>query len=212
MPSIEVCVPEGVTAGDEFRVEWDGETVLAVCPKGMRAGDIVSLHLDWPVAPPLEDSTARNALPQIEVTVPLGCYPGMEFLVDFEGQTFYVAVPDGCGPGTAVTVEAPLFTAPESPSHAAQPIVDLETDSEEHLPAPPLGDGEFAEPGQEVVIQGLKTKPWLNGERACLLTWDAIKGRWKVSVGGRSEEASSVLAIKPENLRSGRGEWPCDCI
>ena len=36
-----------------------------------------------------------------------GCWPGMEFTVDFEGRAFNITVPDGCEPGMPLTVEVP---------------------------------------------------------------------------------------------------------
>lgn len=186
MPTIEVCVPENVLAGDSFLVEFEGQQISAVCPKGCLPGSILSI--DW--AP-----YAQEALPElIEVTVPDGYRPGMEFPVLFEGHEFNVMVPEGCEAGAAVIVERP---APD----AAHPTHSSQSDTEP-LPAPPLSDGHFAEPGQSAVLQGLVSKPWLNGERARLVAWDAIKGRWKVSVGGGSEETPAILAVKPENLRS----------
>ena len=42
-----------------------------------------------------------------------------------------------------------------------------------------LRDAELAR-----ISKGLKAKPYLNGERASLLSWDATKGRWNVQVDG----------------------------
>ena len=41
----------------------------------------------------------------IDVVVPEGCTPGMEFAVSIEGTTFNVTVPDGVSPGDTMTVE-----------------------------------------------------------------------------------------------------------
>jgi hypothetical protein len=42
---------------------------------------------------------------QIDVVVPEGCTPGMEFAVSIEGTTFNVTVPDDVSPGETITVE-----------------------------------------------------------------------------------------------------------
>jgi hypothetical protein len=50
---------------------------------------------------------AGGAPPQVELVVPEGHYPGMQFPVDFGGATYYVPVPEGHGPGMPFVVEAP---------------------------------------------------------------------------------------------------------
>lgn len=45
---------------------------------------------------------------QVEIFIPEGCYPGMEFPVDVGGQRpFYVAVPQGLGPGMSFWMDMP---------------------------------------------------------------------------------------------------------
>ena len=41
------------------------------------------------------------------MAVPAGCYPGDEFTVEFDGQAFNIAVPDGVRPGQEITVTVP---------------------------------------------------------------------------------------------------------
>lgn len=198
--AIEVCVPEGVIAGDEFLIDYQGQQITATCPKGCMSGDFISLHVDGPEVPPQAAA--------VDVTVPEGCFPGMDFVVAYEHREYVISVPDFAAPGDLVTVDLPI-EAPESPDTSAAPESpgtagprDSGFAATDPLPAPPLGDDVFAEPGMLVVIQGLRSKPELNGERATLVEWDAIKGRWKVSVGGGSDEVPIVLGVKPDNLRS----------
>ena len=187
---VEVTVPDGVLPGDSFLLEFDGQQLDVTCPKDCFAGDVISVPVDVP-----ESSGAE----QIDVVLPDGCFPGMEFTVACDdGREFNLLVPEGCEPGSLLTVDVPpprgledaVHGEPEAPAEEATP-----------LPAPPLSDGEFASPGDTVVMHGLQTKPLLNGERASLISWDAIKGRWKLAIGGGSAEEPVVLAIKPENLR-----------
>lgn len=196
---VEVVVPDGVLAGDAFLIEFRGQQLSVVCPKGCRAGDPISFEVN--VVP---DSTGAAETPSVEVTVPDGCKEGMEFTVHFEGRDFNILVPEGCGPGSVLLVEVPAHLTTD----LSVPLEDCDGEAEAScmtmpLPAPDLADGVSAEPYQVVVIQGLKTKPWLNGERATLISWDGLKGRWLASVGGGSSDDPAItLALKPENLRS----------
>ena len=54
-----------------------------------------------------EGGSASGEAPSslIDVVVPEGCTPGMEFAVSIEGTTFNVTVPDGVSPGETITVE-----------------------------------------------------------------------------------------------------------
>uniref|UniRef100_A0A7S4HMG0 Uncharacterized protein n=1 Tax=Prymnesium polylepis TaxID=72548 RepID=A0A7S4HMG0_9EUKA len=187
---VEVIVPDGVLAGDSFLIEFDGQQLEVTCPKDCFTGDCISMPVDVPESSGVE---------QIDVVVPDGCFPGMEFAVAFDGREFNLLVPEGCEPGSMLTVDVP----PRSPDEEYRGDVGDEAPAEEAtpLPAPPLSDGEFASAGDTVIMHGLQTKPLLNGERASLISWDAIKGRWKLAVGCGSAEEPMVLAIKPENLR-----------
>ena len=68
-----------------------------------------------------EGGSASGAAPPslIDVVVPEGCFPGMEFAVSVEGATFNVTVPDGVSPGDMITVEEPAGSATPPPSAAA---------------------------------------------------------------------------------------------
>ena len=98
--TVTVNVPDGVYAGDEFMLEFEGQQLSVTCPDGCQPGDAINLEI------PAGDGGAA-APQQVEITVPDGCFPGMEFTVDFEGRQFNIAVPDGVGPGEAILVEVP---------------------------------------------------------------------------------------------------------
>ena len=55
----------------------------------------------------------------IEVAIPDGVGEGEEFLVEFDGTQFNIAVPEGCGPGMLIQVEVPAVEPVEEP--AAEP-------------------------------------------------------------------------------------------
>jgi hypothetical protein len=55
-------------------------------------------------------------------------------------------------------------------------------------------------PGQRVVIEGLRTRPELNGRHGILGAFDATAGRWAVAVAGASK-VGAPLAVKAENLQ-----------
>ena len=52
--------------------------------------------------------------------------------------------------------------------------------------------------GSRLVVDGLKSKPELNGRRALATQWHAVKGRYAVRIDGLDEP----LLLKPENLSS----------
>ena len=93
---VEVEVPDGVSSGEDFLIEFQGMQLSVACPSGCGSGDAISIEVDVPAA-----------APQVEVVVPDGCYPGMEFTVEYEGRSFNVAVPEGCEPGMPLSVEVP---------------------------------------------------------------------------------------------------------
>ena len=101
--TVTVNVPEGVYAGDEFMLEFEGQQLSVTCPDGCQPGDAINLEI-----PAGDGGAPDGGAPQVvEITVPDGCFPGMEFTVDFNGQQFNIAVPDGVGPGEAIQVEVP---------------------------------------------------------------------------------------------------------
>ena len=59
-------------------------------------------------------------------------------------------------------------------------------------------------PGRRVRLQGLRSRPELNGCEAIILSWVTASSRFAVSIADRQHE-SARLAIRPENLA-------CDCV
>ena len=81
------AIQPGVYEGSEFMIEYEGQTLSVTCPDGCGPGDAIDLEI--PAAPGGGDGSSGEAPPmQVEVVVPDGCYPGMEFTVDFDGRTF----------------------------------------------------------------------------------------------------------------------------
>ena len=101
METVTVTVPDGIYEGQEFTLEYKGQSLVVVCPDGCAGGDDINLQIEVPAgggaAPPKE----------VIVAVPAGCYPGDEFTVEFDGQAFNIAVPDGVRPGQEITVTVP---------------------------------------------------------------------------------------------------------
>jgi hypothetical protein len=99
---VTVTVPDGVYAGNEFMLEFDGQQLTVTCPDGCGPGDAINLEV------PAGDGGGGDGAPQmVEITVPEGCFAGMEFTVEFEGRQFNITTPDGCGPGDAIQIEVP---------------------------------------------------------------------------------------------------------
>ena len=89
-----------------------------VCPEGCGPGDEINLEI--PAASGGAGSGDAPPPSTVEVTIPDGCFPGMEFTVDFNGRTFNIAVPDGCEPGQPLQVEVPPEDPPpEQPSSSS---------------------------------------------------------------------------------------------
>mmetsp|Transcript_13078 Transcript_13078/g.33534 ORF Transcript_13078/g.33534 Transcript_13078/m.33534 type:complete len:205 (+) Transcript_13078:51-665(+) len=183
MQVVEVNVPADVRPGDEFLITFNGQEVYVTCPQGCKSGDPISFEID-----------VCGIDEPVEVTIPEGCYPGMKFSVTFEGDIFEIDVPEGSEPGSTVLVVLPARQVEDE----LQSIHDV---SSESACKPSLSSDATLQPGDGVVIDGLQSKPYLNGERGSLISWDAIKGRWKVSIGHSKDEAPSVLALRPANLR-----------
>jgi hypothetical protein len=101
---VTFTVPDGVYAGDEFMLEYNGTELMVLCPDGCGPGDAISLQLDLPQ--PLE-AESGDGPSQVTIVVPAGCYAGDEFTVEFNGQSFNICVPHGCYPGDELTVDVP---------------------------------------------------------------------------------------------------------
>ena len=115
---VTVNVPDGVYAGNEFVLEYEGQQLSVVCPEGCGPGDEINLEI--PAASGGAGSGDAPPPSTVEVTIPDGCFPGMEFTVDFNGRTFNIAVPDGCEPGQPLQVEVPPEDPPpEQPSSSS---------------------------------------------------------------------------------------------
>ena len=97
---LEVCVPDGIAAGEEFIIEFAGLSLSVNCPAGCGAGDTIQIEVDAP-------ESAETQQQQVEVVIPEGCFPGSEFAVTFGENEFCIAVPDGCEPGMAILVDVP---------------------------------------------------------------------------------------------------------
>lgn len=52
------------------------------------------------------------ATTMVTVNVPDGVYEGMEFIMEYEGQSLNVVCPDGCGPGSEINLEVPAADPP----------------------------------------------------------------------------------------------------
>jgi hypothetical protein len=193
MVLVELTVPDGIREGEEFLVEFASQSLYVACPAGCGPGDLIAVEIDVPTD---DEGGAAQQLEAVEVVVPDGVYPGMEFTIDLaDGRQINIVCPPECEPGVPIVVDVPAALPPpaEDPQQpGALPAEDA--------PAPPaltLGDGQPAQPGDRAVIDSLLSKPYLNGERARLVSWDALKGRWKVSVAD-----GEMLSLRPQNLRS----------
>lgn len=65
------------------------------------------------------------AATMVTVTVPDGVFEGQEFLLEYEGQQLAVCCPDGCGPGSDITLEVPVATGAGGSGAAPPNLVDV---------------------------------------------------------------------------------------
>jgi hypothetical protein len=112
---VEVTVPEGVWAGDQFTVDSPfGGSYDIICPDGCGPGMAIVVDLPaagQPALPPAAESTTQP----VEVVVPDGVYCGEYFTVDFDGAAYDIQCPDGCGPGSAIIVDLPAGPPEQQP-------------------------------------------------------------------------------------------------
>ena len=113
--TVEVVVPDGLSPGDEFNVEFDGTSFSIVVPAGAAGGQPLALEL--PASTPQPTGTTS-----VEIVVPDGLTPGDEFTVEWGGTSYSIAVPDGVASGQALTIELPeLPGGAEEPAAAPEP-------------------------------------------------------------------------------------------
>jgi len=119
---VTVTVPDGVHAGHDFIIEYEGTQLTVCCPDGCGPGSDIDLEV--PVATGA-DAASGAAPTLVDVEIPDGCYPGMEFTVEFDGREFNIVVPDGLNPGEMLTVEVPMgeHHLPNSPALPKSPAV-----------------------------------------------------------------------------------------
>ena len=109
--SVQVIVPDGVYEGQEFFVDYEGESLCVVCPDGCGPGSDISIDVPPPPPPPRPLTEALS----VQVIVPDGVYEGQEFFVDYEGESLCVVCPDGCGPGSDISIDVPPPPPPPAP-------------------------------------------------------------------------------------------------
>lgn len=202
-------------AGDDFLYCMHEGVDLATYGCTVGGADTLTVN----ELPPLLDSAheaiaairnkAHEAQRYVDVVVPEGCFAGDVFHVESGNAMIAIIVPDRCLPGMVVTVEV-ASGASEPPK---LPPIELCDDEEPQWVASPrsvfaseadLADGRPACPGDVVILDGLKAKSFLNGEVATLLSWNATKARWSVSLGRSCGDLPPTISVKPGNLRATR--------
>jgi hypothetical protein len=128
--AVEIVVPDGCSAGMEFTVEWGDTSYNITVPDGVAAGQLLTIEL-----PALGEETAAThptgGMQPVEIVVPDGCTPGMEFTVEWGGVSYSIAVPEGVWPGQPLTIELPEL--PAEPALGA-PSIQEEEEEEDRVP------------------------------------------------------------------------------
>jgi len=140
--SVEIVVPDGLRAGDDFEVQWGGVGYSIAVPDGVSGGQALTIEL-----PALEETGAGSASSQsatasVEIVVPDGLAAGDNFEVEWGGVSYSIAVPDGVSGGQALTIELPSIdpaAEPSEPADTGAPSVDAtKGDSKEGQPMIPV--------------------------------------------------------------------------
>eukprot|EP00964_Phaeocystis_antarctica_P029287 scaffold16502_cov63-Phaeocystis_antarctica.AAC.2 len=109
----------------EFTVEWGDTSYNITVPDGVGAGQLLMIEL-----PALGEETGAThptgGMQPVEIVVPDGCTPGMEFTVEWGGVSYSIAVPEGVWPGQPLTIELP-----ELPAEPALGVPSIQEEEEE---------------------------------------------------------------------------------
>mmetsp|Transcript_4496 Transcript_4496/g.11188 ORF Transcript_4496/g.11188 Transcript_4496/m.11188 type:complete len:251 (+) Transcript_4496:22-774(+) len=121
---VDVEVPAGCQPGDTFVVEAEGQQFEVEVPFGCNGGEIISVELpphsgaETAIGSPGPTPSGSSTL-VFEVYVPEGFVEGTPLLVSAAGREFEVDVPEGCGPGSLITVELPDDESPSDETELA---------------------------------------------------------------------------------------------
>ena len=85
--AVEIVVPDGLGAGDEFTVEWGGTSYTIAVPAGVAAGQALTIELPAP-----GDADAAQATQAVEIVVPDGLGAGDEF-TEWGGTSYITPCP-----------------------------------------------------------------------------------------------------------------------
>ena len=191
MQPVTLTVPDGVFAGMDMAVEWDGVTYNIAVPEGVGPGQEITVEL--PSAGGAPPATA--GMTPVTLTVPDGLYAGMDMAVEWGGVSYNIAVPEGVGPGQEITVELPSLD---------EPPADTVMSGAQHEPAPtgapalpdPGPDDAIEMLGRRVELAGLVAKAVLNGRKGCVIEYDDRLSRPVVMIDCLEPE----VAVAYENL------------
>ncbi len=198
---LQVTVPAGLQPGDPMSIEYEGQEFNITVPDGCFEG--MAIEVDLPVG---EDSTpppppAANV--SVEVVVPDDVFAGEEFLVEFDGQQFNIAVPEGCGPGDPIQVEVPAASPPPeaAPPAAAPPPEQQQQPPQQRAPPPkkkprPPARTPYEMVGRRAALCGLIAKAILNGKKGTVMSYNEDRDRLVVAIDGVTPD----VAVKMSNL------------
>jgi len=113
--TIDIPIPEGLSAGDSFEVEINGANFDLEVPDGYSGGDVMTVGLD-------QFATAETEM--IDIPIPDGLSAGDTFEVELDGQTYDIKVPTGYKGGDEMQIDLQKLmsgqteeeSAPEAPA------------------------------------------------------------------------------------------------
>ena len=188
---VTLTVPDGVFAGMEMAVEWDGVTYNIAVPDGVGPGQQITVEL--PSASGAPPATA--GMTPVTLTIPDGLSPGMDMAVEWGGVSYSIVVPDGVGPGQEITVELPSLDEPPADTSMSGAQHEPAPTDAPALPDPGPEDG-IEMLGRRVELTGLVAKAVLNRRKGCVIEYDDRLGRPVVMIDCLEPE----VAVAYENL------------
>jgi hypothetical protein len=197
--AVEIVVPDGLGAGDEFSVEWGGVSYSIAVPDGMIGGQALTIEL-----PALEETPTAESAQQtqaVEIMVPDGLGAGDEFSVEWGGVSYNIAVPDGVVGGQALTIELPALQE------------SAETDAAEPAPAEVCSedDGYKFKPGQRIEVY--RTDGSMSPGHIVGKGWEGFDGpTYKAPSPAprcRAPDAAPRPRPSPRPARGHRRTFPC---
>lgn len=118
MQRFTVIVPDGLSPGDEFTVDANGQSFAVSVPDGVYGNVAIDIELPTSSDSQNKSTLGSSSTERCIVSVPAGLSPGDTFNVATSwGGIFEITVPEGLTSGSELEVDMPLAPAEEEPPY-----------------------------------------------------------------------------------------------